>query len=31
MWRRQATDARLKEIDARERLLQAMSRHLDES
>jgi hypothetical protein len=29
MWRRQATDARLKEVDARERLLQAMSRHLD--
>lgn len=29
MWRRQARDARLKEVDARERLLQAMSRHLD--
>jgi hypothetical protein len=29
MWRRQATDARLKEIDARERLVEAMSRHLD--
>jgi hypothetical protein len=29
MWRRQADDARLKEIDARERLIQAMARHLD--
>jgi hypothetical protein len=28
MWRRQSDDARLKEIDARERLIEAMSRHL---
>jgi hypothetical protein len=28
MWRRQSTDARLREIDARERLIEAMSRHL---
>ena len=30
LWRRQANDARLKEIDARERLVEAMSRHLDQ-
>jgi hypothetical protein len=30
MWRRQATDARLKEVDARERLMAAMSRQLDQ-
>jgi hypothetical protein len=29
MWRRQATDARLKEIDARERLMTAMAAHLE--
>ncbi len=28
MWRRQATDARLKEVDARERLMTAMADHL---
>ncbi|WP_250006283.1 hypothetical protein [Actinoplanes sp. M2I2] len=28
MWRRQANDARLKEVDARERLLTAMATHL---
>jgi hypothetical protein len=28
MWRRQANDARLKEVDARERLMTAMSGHL---
>jgi hypothetical protein len=28
MWRRQSDDARLKEIDARERLIEAMSGHL---
>ncbi|MCY1139439.1 hypothetical protein OWR29_15680 [Actinoplanes sp. Pm04-4] len=28
MWRRQATDARLKEVDARERLMTAMASHL---
>ena len=30
MWRRQAADSRLKEVDARERLIAAMARHLND-